>query len=73
MSKNFADFILDAADNKELIGGFYKIVSQPDFRAKELIDFLDGKGYEVTNKDIVKIDKVRDTAESEFDFKDKDY
>ena len=73
MSKKFTDFIVDAANDKDLAGGFYAIVSKPDFLAETLINYLKGKGYEVTSRDIVKIEKVRDTAEFEFGFKNKDY
>ena len=68
MAKKFTDFIVDAATDNELAGGFWAIVSKQDFTDDELRDFLKNKGYMITRRELKKVDELHDDAEDLFDF-----
>ena len=69
----FRDFILAAANDKDLAGGFWKIVTQPDFYIKQAKDYVEGAGYTVEPADVESMRDVKILAEKEWDFIDRSY
>lgn len=73
MTKKFREFIEDSADDKDLAGEFWKEVAKPDFTSEDIKLWLEGKGYEATDRQIHKIGRIRDKVDQEFNVFDKDY
>ncbi|MCG6879995.1 MAG: hypothetical protein LJE96_12725 [Deltaproteobacteria bacterium] len=80
--KEFKKFILEASndssgsvseDGKNLISGFYDIVSQETYEDEELAAYLDRKGFCVTKKDLRKIRNLHMATDSFFEVHNRDY
>jgi hypothetical protein len=73
MAKTFNEFILDASGDPELIGGFYDIVSQPNYLNSQLENYLNGKDYEIKPQEINKVKSLHYQAKNFFDVHNRDY